>query len=92
VIKSFRHKGIEKFFLTKSKAGIQPHHAKRLTLQLGVLNTMLTMDEMDSPGWQLHKLHGELEDYWAVSVSGNWRLTFRFEDRNVYLVDYQDYH
>lgn len=92
MVKSFRHKGIEKFFHTKSKSGIQPHHAKRLTLQLGVLNAMLTIDEMNLPGWHLHPLHGELENHWAVSVSGNWRLTFKFEERNVYLLDYQDYH
>jgi proteic killer suppression protein len=92
VIKSFRHKGLEKFFLTKSKAGIQAHHAKKLTIQLGVLHTMETIDEMDLSGWGLHPLHGDLEHHWAVKVNGNWRLTFKFEDRNVYLIDYKDYH
>ena len=92
MIKSFRHKGVEKFFLTKSKSGIQPSHARKLAVQLGVLEVMLTIDEMDAPGWQLHPLKGDLEGHWAVSVSGNWRLTFQFIDRNVYVVDYQDYH
>ena len=92
MIKSFRHKGIEKFFLTKSKVGIQPHHAKKLTIQLGVLHTMETIDEMDVSGWELHMLRGDLEHQWAVKVNGNWRLTFKFEGRNVYLLDYQDYH
>jgi len=92
MIRSFRHKGIEKFFHTKSRAGIQPHHAKRLALQLGVLDVMLSIEEMNVPGWQLHPLKGELEGHWAVSVSGNWRLTFRFEAHDVFVVDYQDYH
>jgi proteic killer suppression protein len=92
MIKSFRHKGIEKFFYSNSRAGIQPHHAKRLALQLGVLDVMLQIEEMGVPGWGLHPLKGELEGHWAVSVSGNWRLTFKFEDYNVFLVDYQDYH
>jgi proteic killer suppression protein len=47
---------------------------------------------MKWPGWKCHALHGELEGHWAVSVSGNWRLTFTFEGKNAVLVDYQDYH
>jgi proteic killer suppression protein len=53
---------------------------------------MLAVDEMDVPGWHLHPLKGELEGHWAVSVSGNWRLTFRFEAHDVFVIDYQDYH
>jgi proteic killer suppression protein len=92
MIKSFRHKGVEKFFRTNSRAGIQPHHAKRLALQLGALDVILTVDEMDVPGWHLHPLKGELEGHWAVTVNGNWRLTFMFEAHDVFVVDYQDYH
>ncbi len=92
VIESFRHRGLEKFFRTGSKAGIQPKHATRLRLQLFALDNARTPADMNAPGWKLHRLAGALADHWAVSVSGNWRLTFRFEDEDAILVDYQDYH
>ncbi len=92
MIKSFRHAGIENFFLTGSKAGIQPAHADKLNLQLTMLNRAKGPADMAAPGWNLHPLHGNLKQHWAVKVSGNWRLTFRFEGEDAILVDYQDYH
>jgi proteic killer suppression protein len=92
MIRSFRHKGIEKFFLTGTKAGIQPSHAKELFDQLSALNVATTPEQMKFPGWQFHSLSGELDGHWAVSVSGNWRLTFTFKDEDAVLVDYQDCH
>jgi toxin HigB-1 len=92
VIKSFRHAGLEKFFLNGSKAGIVPAHARKLENQLAVLNRSTSPQGMNLPGWNLHLLHGELTGHWAVKVNGNWRMTFRFEDQNAVLVDYQDYH
>jgi toxin HigB-1 len=92
MIRSFRHKGIERFFLTGSKAGIQPIHATRLIEQLTVLNAASGPEQMGIPGWKLHSLKGKLAEHWAVTVSGNWRLTFAFEGEDAILVDYQDYH
>lgn len=92
MIKSFRHKGVQRFFETGSKAGIQPKHAARLAVQLDVLDDAVGFEDMQWPGWKCHALHGELEGHWAVSVSGNWRLTFTFEGKNAVLVDYRDYH
>jgi toxin HigB-1 len=92
VIKSFRHKGVELFFRTGSKAKIHASHAERLRKQLFALDNAKTPNDMSAPGWKLHSLHGDLENHWAVSVSGNWRLTFRFEGEDAILVDYQDYH
>jgi proteic killer suppression protein len=92
MIKSFRHAGIEKFFTAGSKAGIQPAHAAKLSVQLFQLNRARTALDMNAPGWDLHPLRGNLKDYWAVKVNGNWRLTFAFEGGDVILVDYQDYH
>jgi toxin HigB-1 len=92
VIRSFVHKGLERFFRTGSKAGILTQHAGRLRLQLGMLDQARVAGDMDAPGWQLHPLKGELKGHWAVSVSGSWRLTFRFEGEDAILVDYQDYH
>jgi toxin HigB-1 len=92
VIKSFRHKGVEQFFLTGSKAGIQPKHADRLRRQLFALNNAKSPNDMNAPGWKLHFLRGELLGHCSISVSGNWRLTFAFEEEDAVLVDYQDYH
>ncbi len=92
VIKSFRHKGLESFFRTGSKAGIQPQHAPRLRLQLTTLNIAEQADEMGIPGWRLHRLSGNLKGFWSVTVSGNWRIIFRFDDKDAELVDYLDYH
>jgi proteic killer suppression protein len=92
VIRTFRHKGIEVFFLTGSKAGIQAAHARRLRLQLTRLNAAVAPGDMNSPGWRLHPLKGSMAGHWAVDVSGNWRLTFAFEGKDAVLVDYRDYH
>jgi toxin HigB-1 len=92
VIKSFRHKGLKNFYETGSKAGIQPKHATRLNLQLTVLELAQSPEQMNVAGWGCHPLKGELEGLWAVSVNGNWRLTFGFEGEDAILVDYLDYH
>jgi proteic killer suppression protein len=92
MIKSFKHKGLEKFYLTGSKAGIQPAHAVRLREQLTALNLATTAADLDRPAWKLHALHGELRGSWAISVNANWRLTFQVNGRNVEILDYQDYH
>jgi proteic killer suppression protein len=89
VIKSFQHKGLELFFRSGSKAGIQPHHAAKLKIQLTMLDKARQPADMNAPGWKLHSLSNE---HWSVWVNGNWRMTFGFEGENAVLVDYQDYH
>lgn len=92
MIKSFAHKGIKAFFETGTKAGIQAAHAPRLRLQLAALNRAKVPADMAVPNWKLHSLKGSLAGHWAVTVNGNWRITFRFENGDALLVDYQDYH
>jgi proteic killer suppression protein len=92
MIRSFRHAGLEKFFLTGSKAGIQPAHAKKLGIQLGALNLARNAAAMDVPGWDLHPLKGNLANHWSVKVNANWRMTFAFVGEDAIPVDYQDYH
>jgi proteic killer suppression protein len=92
VIRSFRHRGIERFFREGSKAGIQAAHATRLRLQLARLDAAGGPADMNLPGWRLHPLKGALAGFWAVSVSGNWRLIFAFEGEDAVRVDYVDYH
>jgi proteic killer suppression protein len=92
MIKSFRHKGIERFFNTGSKAGIQSAHAQRLRMQLARLEQATRPDDMNLPAWKLQSLKGEQAGHWSVWVDKNWRLTFAFEGEDAVLVDYQDYH
>lgn len=92
MIKSFKHKGLEDFFYDGTLKGIQAKHAPRLKLLLDRLENAFIVQDMSFPGSGLHPLHGKLEGHWAVKVSGNWRITFRFEDGNAHVVDYQDYH
>ena len=92
MIKSFEHKGLQAFFETESKAGIQPAHAPKLKRQLARLNVATKPEDMNVPGWRLHPLKGQLAGHYSVEVNGNWRMTFRFDDGDAVLVDYQDYH
>jgi proteic killer suppression protein len=92
MIKSFRHSGLERFFLSGSKAGIQPEHAAKLSVRLGALNLAKSPDDLRRPGWELHSLAGSLASHWSIKVSANWRVTFLFEEEDVVLIDYQDYH
>ena len=92
MIKSFRHKGLEAFFMTGSRAGINPAHASKLRRQLGQLNESSAADHMKMPGWKLHPLTADLSGHYSVWVNGNWRMTFCFEGADAILVDYQDYH
>ena len=91
-IKGFRRKGIEQFFATGAKSGIQAEHADRLRLILGRLNVSTRVRDMNLPGLDLHQLRGPRKGTWAVKVSGNWRVTFTCAGKDVDRVDYEDYH
>ena len=91
-IKGFRHKGLEHFFATGTTRGIQAKHADRLRLILGRLNAAADPRDMNLPGLRLHELRSPRKWTWAVKVSGNWRVTFRFAGKDVERVDYEDYH
>ena len=92
MIKGFRHRGLERYFLTGTKAGIQAKHEKRIRLILGRLHASTSHRDMDLPGLRLHPLKGKRKGSWAVSVSGNWRITFVFDGVDAVDVDYEDYH
>ncbi len=92
MIRSFRHKGLARFYETGSTAGIQPNHAKRLRMLLAALDTAVTIQDMDVPGFRLHGLKGKNSGRWSVRVSGNWRMTFEFRDGQAFVIDYEDYH
>ena len=91
-IQGFRHKGLELFFATGSRSGIQAQHGDRLRLILGRLNVSAGARDMNLPGLALHELRGPRKGTWAVKVSGNWRVTFTCAGKDVDRVDYEDYH
>ncbi len=92
MIRSFAHKGLKKFFLNGSLAGIQAKHAERLRLILAQLNQAITVEDMQIPTLALHELKGERKNTWSVTVQANWRVTFRFENGDAEVVGYEDYH
>lgn len=92
MIRSFRHKGLRKFFESGSRAGIQPHHAGRLRMQLAAIDTARSPGDIDIPGFRLHALRGNERGRWSIWVNGNWRLTFEFREGDAFILDYEDYH
>ncbi len=92
MIKSFRHKGLKDFFENGSKRAISPELAARIGRRLDVLNAAQQVADVDAHGFDLHKLKGDRHDEWAISVSGNWRITFRFAKGEVFDVSLEDYH
>jgi len=92
MIKSFRHKGLDRFFRKGSKSGIRPEHAIKLQIQLTALEHATCPTDINAPGWRVHRLAGQRTGFYSISVSGNWRLVFRFEGSNAIDVEYLDYH
>lgn len=92
MIKSWKHKGLKQFYLTNNKSGIKPEHAKRLTIVLQLLDAAEDPKSLNLPGFYLHALHGTMQGYYSIRVTGNWRVIFQFEGKDAVLVDYLDYH
>jgi len=92
MIKTFEHKGLRKFWETGSTAGIQNVQAKKLRLILQRLDASGDVQDMNFHGSRLHQLKGNKKGVWSVTVNGNWRITFKFENGDAYIVDYLDYH
>jgi proteic killer suppression protein len=92
MIKSFKHKGLEKFFKTGNKSGIQSAHTQKLRIRLTALDTATEIQDLNLPGFRLHPLKGTMQGLWAIDVSKNWRITFKFKHGDVFIVNYKDYH
>ena len=92
MIKTIKHKGLQKFFETGTTSGIQAKHSDLLEDRLAALDTAQSIEDMNIPGYRLHPLKGKLKGRWSIKVSGNWRLTFEFREGDVYVLDYEDYH
>jgi len=92
MIKTFKHKGLEKFYTSGNTKGVQAKHVKKFRMQLAALDTAYHIEDLDIPGYRLHQLKGRLKGLWSITVNANWRITFEFSDGNVYIVNYEDYH
>jgi len=92
MITSFKHKGLKRLFETGDISGINPQHAERLRKILALLETSETIDDLDLPGLNLHKLKGKRKNTLAVTVSANWRVTFKLKNGDALEANYEDYH
>ncbi|MEI8031480.1 MAG: type II toxin-antitoxin system RelE/ParE family toxin [Comamonadaceae bacterium] len=92
MIKTFKHKGLDRFFRKSDHRGIPVQHMARIERMLDRLDASVTAVDMDLPGYRFHPLKGELAGEFAVSVSGNWRITFRFNGEDAIDVNLEDYH
>lgn len=92
MIISIRHKGLKLLWTSNNAAKLPAVQIKKIRLVLTLLNGAVKVEDMDFPGSGLHPLKGDLLGFWAVKVSGNYRIIFRFENENAYDLDYIDYH
>lgn len=92
MIKSFKHKGLQRFFETGSTAGINAQQASKIRLRLAALDAAETIEDMNRVGYNLHQLKGNKSGTWSITVTGNWRITFQFENGHSYITNYEDYH
>lgn len=92
MIKTFKHKGLERFFTTGKTTGIRPDQADKIRARLKAIHSALTIEDLQLPGYKLHPLKGDRAGVWSITVSGNWRIVFEFTDGNAYIVNYEDYH
>lgn len=92
MIKSFRNRALKRLVESNDRSGVSPQHVRKIIFILNALGSATRIGDMDLPGLGLHQLRGEYAGHHAVSVSGNWRITFRFDDGDAYEVDYLDYH
>lgn len=92
MIKSFKHKGLRRFYENGSTSGIQAKHKNKLRMQLAAIDTAYVIEDINLPGFKLHPLKGDRAGIWSITVNGNWRITFEFRDGNAYILNYEDYH
>ena len=92
MIKSFKHKGLKKYFEKGSISGIQAKHQRKLRMQLAAIDTAQQIEDVNLPGFKLHLLKGNRDGILSITLNGNWRVTFEFIDGNAYILNYKDYH
>jgi len=92
MIISFKHKGLELFFRKNDSRLLNAKHVKKLSILLDALDSAEVVEDLDIPGVRLHQLSGDKKNLWSMKVSGNWRLTFSFNNGNAFEINLEDYH
>ena len=92
MIRSIRHRGLKRLYERDDRSKLRPDLVDKIVLLLGRLDAAGSIDDMDVPGFGLHRLSGDLKGFWSVTVSRNWRIVFRFEEDDAFDVDFLDYH
>ena len=92
MIRSIRHRGLKRLYERDDRSKLRPDLVDKIVLLLGRLDAAGSIDDMDVPGFGLHRLSGDLKGFWSVTVSRNWRIVFRFEEGDAFDVDFLDYH
>ena len=92
MIKTFRHRGLKRLYERGDPSQVRADQAQRIALALADLDDASKPSDLDLPGYRLHPLKGNLKEFWSISISANWRISFRFEEGDAYDVDLVDYH
>ena len=92
MIKSFKHKGLEKLFIEDDASGINSEHIEKVQNILLAIDAAVYVQDLNLPSYKLHPLKGHRKDLWSITVRANWRITFKFENENAYILNYEDYH
>jgi toxin HigB-1 len=92
MIRSFKHRGLQRFYENDDRRRLPPELVERIRDILTALDTATAAEELDQPALRLHRLKGDLKGFWAVTVRANWRIVFRFAGGDAYDVDFVDYH
>jgi proteic killer suppression protein len=92
MIQNFKHKGLKRLFQFGTSSAVDSQHVSRIRKLLALLETEETLEDMNLPGLGLHQLKGDPKGTWAVKVSGNWRITFKIQNADVFDVNYEDHH
>jgi len=92
MIKSFKSKKLEKAHNNDDFSDINPEYRERCRLLLSAIDVACLVTDLNQPSLNLHRLKGDRKNIWALTVRANWRITFKFEDGNAYILDYEDYH
>jgi toxin HigB-1 len=92
MIRTIRHRGLRRLYEDDDRSKLRPDLVDKIVLMLGRLDAAVTIEDMNVPGFGLHRLSGDLKGFWSVTVSRNWRIVFRFEGGDAFDVDFLDYH
>ena len=92
MIQTFQHRGLKRLYEHGDPSRVRADQVDRIGLALADLDAASKPSDLALPGYRLHPLRGDLKGFWSLSISGNWRIIFRFEEGDAYDVNLVDYH